>query len=185
MRPSGSSRSFPHWLQLLTLPLLEDFLALALSSTNLLTMFNAMHAGASVNHIHYHSVHSNATTPIETARTVSYGHHLFLADYPASALVYPDETPVSALWKAIDCFQNRGVPFNLIHAGQCTFLIPRNIEHEVVAEFPGGVLAGMELVGKPITTEQAYYETADWSTVRVALQKSTVRAEDIRALLDC
>jgi hypothetical protein len=60
----------------------------------------------------------------------------------------------------------------------------RRANHEVVAEFPGGVLAGMELLGRPITTEEDFYRAADWETIRTALYKSTLRDEEVLAMLE-
>ena len=50
-----------------------------------------------------------------------------------------------------EALQNHHIPLNLISTGARTHLIPRNIDHEWVDEFPDAVLAGMELSGKAIT----------------------------------
>lgn len=179
----GATIAFPHWIQVLTLPLLQDFLELAVSSSNLITFFNSMHAGGSVNHIHYHSVYRERRMPIEEAATVTRGGHLFLRDYPASGLVYPEDMPAEEIWFAVSKLQDRGIPINLIHSGERTILIARNSEHEVVQEFPSGVLAGMELSGRAITTEESFYRFADWATIQTALHKSTLRDEEVLAIV--
>ena len=47
----------------------------------------------------------------------------------------------------------------------------RTRSHE---EFPSGILAGMELAGKPITTEHSSYREAAWATIQAALRESTL-----------
>lgn len=179
----GPAIGFPHWIQILTRPLLEDFLALASRSTGLMTLFNGMHAGASVNHIHYHSVYRMRKMPIEEAPIISKGGRFFLADYPASGLVYGDGLPAQAIWRDVERLQGRKTPFNLIHCEGRTFLIARNVDNEVIGEFPAGVLAGMELAGRPITTDEPFYKAADWASIQAALHKSTLRDEEILAIL--
>jgi diadenosine tetraphosphate (Ap4A) HIT family hydrolase len=180
----GAILAFPHWVQVLTLPLLEDFLQLAASSTDAMMFYNSMHAGGSVNHIHYHSVCRERAMPIESAATASRGGHVFLSDYPACGLVYPAGTPAEHIWVHVEKLQERAIPINLIHSGQRTFLFARDIEHEVVAEFPKGILAGMELAGRPITTDESFYQHASWAMLQTALRKSTLPEEELLEILN-
>lgn len=175
---------FPHWTQTLSPQLLEDFLILASSSTNAIVLFNSLHAGASVNHIHFHSVYCGSQTAIERAATVPIGGRLLLTGYPATALAYPPCAGAETIWKDVAKLQDREVPLNLIHVNSHTYLIPRNIDHEVVEEFPGGILAGMELSGRVFTTEESYYESAAWTTLSAALQKSTLPVDDVLRILE-
>lgn len=184
VQSEGAMAVYPHWVQALTLPLLEDFLALAFSTSNAMTFYNAMHAGGSVNHIHYHSVYRHGARPIEASAAVSRGGRLYLDRYPASGVVYAADATAEQIWGDVATLQARGIPINLIHAGDCTYLIARDIEHEVVAEFPEGILAGMELSGTAITTEQSYYDTAEWETLHLALSKSTVATDRLIELLE-
>jgi hypothetical protein len=180
----AATTALPHWLQVLTLPLLEDFLMLASVSSNSMTYFNSIYAGASVNHIHFQSVQREREMPIEKGTVFQRGGRCFLADYPASGLVYSEDTPVKKIWRDIEKLQARGIPFNLIQAGGRTYLAPRNIEHEMVEEFPGAILAAMEIAGKAITTEESYYQAVDWAKLYTALHKSTLRNEELLRILE-
>jgi hypothetical protein len=175
---------FPHWLQVLTLPLLEDFLWLAAVSSNSMTYFNSLYAGASVNHIHFQSVQREREMPIEKGALYARRGRSFLEDYPASGVVYSRDTPVEQIWRDIDKLQACGVPFNLLQSGGRTYLAPRNIQNEMVAEFPGAILAAMEIAGKAITTEEAYYQRVDWAMLQAALHKSTLRNEELLRILE-
>ncbi|HTF71127.1 MAG TPA: hypothetical protein VK638_51515, partial [Edaphobacter sp.] len=180
----GATTEFPHWLQELTLPLLQDFLVLASMSTNLMTYFNSIHAGASVNHIHFQSVYREKQAAIDKAATLMNRHRYFLKDYPASGLVYMEDTPAETIWHDIGKLQEHGIPFNLIHTGCRIYLVPRNIAYETVAEFPNGVLAAMEISGKAITTEQSFYLEADSAQFQIALRKSTLTIEELLPFLE-
>jgi hypothetical protein len=181
---NAATAAFPHWLQVLTLPLLQDFLMLASVSRNSMIYFNSIYAGASVNHIHFQSVQREREMPIEKGATFLKGGRAFLEDYPASGLVYSHDTPVEKIWRDIEKLQDCRIPFNLIQAGGRTFLAPRNIEHEMVEEFPGAILAAMEVAGKAITTEESYYREVDWPTLQAALHKSTLRNEELLRILE-
>ncbi len=184
VRSSGALTIYPHWVQALSLPLLEDFLTLAVSNVNAMTFYNAMHAGGSVNHIHYHSVFRKGPRPIEAAATVFRHGRLYLDGYPASGVVYTQEATADQIWTDVAVLQKAGIPINLIHSGGRTYLIARDTEQEVVAEFPNGILAGMELSGTAITTEQSYYDTADWTTLHAALSKSTLPTDRLVEILE-
>jgi hypothetical protein len=136
-----------------------------------------------VNHIHFQSVQREGEMPIEKGTTFLRGGRAFLEDYPASGLVYSHDTLAEKIWSDIEKLQDRGIPFNLIQAGGRTFLAPRNIEHEMVEEFPGAILAAMEIAGKAITTEESYYREVDWRTLQAALHKSTLRNEELLLIL--
>ncbi len=184
IRAHGAMLTYPHWIQSLSLPLLEDFLSLAANSTEVMTFYNSMHAGGSVNHIHYHSVHRPGDLPLEQAETISRDGYMFLKGYPASGLVYGEDTAPERMWSHLEKLQSRGIPINLIHCSHRTFLFARNTEHEVVQEFPSGILAGMELAGRPITTEESFYRSANFHVLRTALEKSTLRDEEVLQILE-
>jgi hypothetical protein len=183
VRAEGALIVFPHWPQILTRLLLDDFLVVARSSTNAMTFFNSLHAGASVNHVHFHSVHVKEKMPIQNASTLAIGGHRLLHDYPASGLVFERTAVVDDIWPSIHRMQERQIPFNLICIGNAVYLIPRNIEHELVEEFPEGVIASMELSGKVITTDKEFYERADWESLQSAFKKTTLGIDAILALL--
>lgn len=181
--PLGDSFAYPHSPQVLTFPLLQDFLTLASFHPDVLTYFNGLGAGASVNHIHFQSVCCDGYLPIKHATVRAIGRHYILDDYPVAGIAYPPDTPEDRLWRDIDQLQSLSIPLNLISVGRQTYLISRNSEHEIVDEFPGAVLAGMELSGKLITSHQDFYQRATWSTIQTALQRSTLATEDLLCIL--
>jgi hypothetical protein len=180
----GPANTFPHMPQMLSLPLVQDFLSLARSSKNSITFFNSMHAGASVDHLHFQSVYHAAPTALQQAGTISAGSRILLEAYPASGVVYQTHNSASAIWDDVRKLQNRGIPLNLIHAGGLSYLIPRDPACEMVEEFPNAVLASMELSGTAITTDEAFFRTATWNNIHMALHKSTLRSRDLEAILN-
>lgn len=179
----GIVTSYPHWLQVLTLPLLHDFLSLGTCSFNLITYFNSLHAGASVNHIHFQSVYCDTQPAIAKAAVNSTGGRNLLVDYPACALVYEQGTPAEAIWRDVTQLQQRNVPLNLITVERRTFLFARNMAHARVDEFPDAILAGMELSGKAITSRRDFFQQADRMTIETALRKSTLTSEELLQVL--
>jgi hypothetical protein len=162
---------------------LQDFLALASFSQNVLTFFNGLRAGASVDHIHFQAVCCERPLPIKKATIRAVAGHYILDNYPAAGTVYVPGTPADRIWRDIDRLQSLSIPLNLISAGSHTYLIARNSEHEIVDEFPDAVLAGMELAGKPITSNQGFYQRATWPTIETALQKSTLSTDELLRVL--
>jgi len=65
--------SLPHFPQELTSEFLEDILALFRNSRRAIIFFNSLHAGASVNHIHWQGVYHKQELAIERAAVVSRG----------------------------------------------------------------------------------------------------------------
>jgi hypothetical protein len=174
---------FPHWPQMLTRAYVEDFLALAGANTNTVAFYNSLHAGASVNHIHFHTVCHTDRLAIEESTVADIGGYRVLQEHPAFALVFRIGDPLDQIWPCIEKLQRAAVPFNLICTDERIFLIGRNSEHEVVEEFPAGILASMEIAGKLITTEEDYYAKADRQIVESALRKSTLDRDALLALL--
>jgi hypothetical protein len=170
---NGVNVVLPHLPQRLTREALADFIFLSPAIVNALIFFNAAHAGASAYHLHFQSVTHRGALAIEMApRLATAG--LTMLDYAASALVFEQATTPDRIWPMIDRLQQRSIPFNLIGIGETLYLIPRNPEHEVVDEFPGGVLASMELVGRGITGDRAVYEAMTGETYARALRKTTL-----------
>jgi diadenosine tetraphosphate (Ap4A) HIT family hydrolase len=179
----GAKTAYPHRLQILTRSLVEDFLALGKASSDALTLFNSLHAGASVNHIHFHTVARRGGVPIERASAAAMGPYCVLEDYPAVGLLYQDPIDLDALWRSVDKLQRREVPLNLIYSERRLHLFARDVNNEMIEEFPGGVMACMELSGRLITTEEHFYSRADRELLNRAFRKITLGREALlRAL---
>jgi hypothetical protein len=142
-----------------------------------MTLFNSLHAGASVNHVHFHSVYRRKPFPIENAGVRKVGDYYVLDGYPASGLVFERNRPVDELWPCIARLQERNFPYNLIAGEERIHLIARDPEHEMVEEFPGGVMASMELSGKLITTDEQFYVNVGQQLINSALAKTTLQSE--------
>jgi hypothetical protein len=169
---SGVNSVLPHLEQRLTPPALTDFLFLSRTVANSLLFFNAPHAGATANHLHFQSVTHRGALAIEAA-TRRADAAVPILDYPAASLVF-DDAAASQLWPIVDHLQQAAIPFNLIGIGQRAYLIPRDSNHEVVDEFPGGVLASMELAGCAITGDRAVYDAMTGDAFCRALHKTTL-----------
>jgi hypothetical protein len=175
----GATTVIPHFPQMLTAQFVEDLVLLFRHTTRTIVFFNSLHAGASVNHVHAQAVFHKQRLAIEDAGTIEYKAFSILDGYPAQAICFRTNSEVSTIAACVDRLQARGIPFNLILVGERIFLVPRNPEHEIVAEFPGGVLATMEIAGKIITVDRSAYESADKTQIEDAFQKVTLSARKI------
>jgi len=173
----GTSTVLPHLSQELTLPILEDMLSLFLNSDSMLLFFNSLHAGATVNHMHWQAVFHERELAIETAQTRKAGDGngdwQVLDNYPANGLVFDRGVDPGKLFAAVKALQDKKVPYNLILVGKRICLMPRNKNHEVIPEFPGGAVASMELAGKIIIVDEAAFKAMDSVRLRNVLQKVT------------
>jgi len=175
----GAATVIPHFPQALTREFIEDLLLLFRHSTESVVFFNSLHAGASVNHFHAQAVFRKNPLAIEHARTGDYKGFTILDGYPAEAICFGLDSDVGAIAAAAGRLQAEGVPFNLMMLGERILLVPRNSEHEIVAEFPGGVLATMEIAGKIITVDRSAYDRADMSQIGSAFQKVARSAKQV------
>ncbi len=175
----GSAVAYPHRRQVLDEPLFVDFLELGRASTDMLTLFNSLHAGASVNHIHYHTVACKGGVPLSKASAPSGARRQILEGYPARGLVYEEPIEPRLVWLDVDKLQRQQIPLNLIYTQNRLHLFARNIDHEMIEEFPGGVMACMELSGRLITTEEPFYRNANRDLVHRAFRKTTLGSEDL------
>jgi hypothetical protein len=173
----GSKTALPHFPQRLSREFMTDLVLLARYSAPSIVFFNALHAGASVNHIHAQSVFHGRRLAIEDARTVEYAGFTILDGYPAQALCFRLDAEAGALALAIDRLQEGGIPFNLMLLGEQGILFPRNLEHEIVPEFPGGVLSAMELAGRLITGDRKAYEHTGAAEIDSGFAKTTLSAK--------
>ena len=174
-----SAPAIPHLPQLMTREILEDAIALFQNLAGTILFFNSLHAGASVNHIHFQAVYHKDTLPIEVAETSHFKGYKILNDYPAQGIVFKIDDEAEFIFKSIAELQNSGIPFNLIMLGKRIVVIPRNIDHEIVEEFPGGMLASMEMSGKLITVDALAYEQINADRIYQALTKATLAPQPI------
>lgn len=172
-------RKYPHRPQWMTLADLEDLFWFQELNPDQLGFFNSIHAGATVDHIHAQSVYHGEQLAIEKASTNRHGEVMILGeDYPARGLVFDrHEAPVN-VYKYVDRLQRRGIPFNLIVTGEKIFLIPRDRYHEVLAQFPTGVLASMEMAGKAITDDERVFACVTLEEIVNALRLTTLKNLD-------
>jgi hypothetical protein len=175
----GAATVIPHFPQLLTREFVEDLLLLFGQTTEAIVFFNSLHAGASVNHIHAQVVFHKQRLAIEDARTIAYKGFTILDGYPAEAICFGSDSDISAIAAAVGRLHAEGIPFNLIMLGRRVLLVPRNPEHEIVEEFPGGVLATMEIAGKIITVDRSAYDRTDATQIGSAFQKVTHSAKQV------
>lgn len=168
----------PHLPQAITPDFLEDAVVLFRNSRRAIILFNSLHAGASVDHLHFQGVYHKQELAIERALFSDEPVSL-LDDFLFEVLAFSQESEANEIFPWIDRFQSRGIPFNLIMVGERIYLIPRNPDHEVVEEFPSGAIASMELAGKMITSDYQLYENMDDGRLRRALKKTTLSRETI------
>lgn len=177
----GSTTVLPHFAQSLSPETAEDLTGLLRRSDRTVVFFNGLHAGATVNHLHVQAIFCRHPLAIEQAPTVSYRGFSLLEGYPAEALCFSVDTQAEEIIRFIGRMERMKIPFNLIGTGQRIFILPRNIEHEVVAEFPGGVLGSMELAGKIVTADREVYHSIDTARIERGFKKTTL---PIRELID-
>jgi hypothetical protein len=177
--PGGAASSLPHLPQALARELVEDLVLLFERSQGTILFFNSLHAGASVNHAHAQAVVHRRTLPIERALTVEYKGFALLEGYPARGIAFAQDREIGAVVRAVERLQQSDIPFNLMFVGKRIFLVPRAAEHEIVSEFPSGVLATMEIAGKIIAPDRRTYESAELGQIESAFRKTTIDAESL------
>ena len=167
-----------HYPQQLSLAFLSDAIALYQQLDNMLLFFNSLHSGASVNHIHFQAIAHSTPLPVETWPLIQTSRsYAILKDYPANVMAFGCSVSPDNLFRYIDRFQQNGTPFNLMFAGSQILLIPRNIEHEIVSEFPGNGIAALGMCGKIITVDRHAYETANKRRITSAFEKMTILSD--------
>jgi hypothetical protein len=171
---SASDQYLPHFPQRLNWALVDDSIRLFRSIKHTMVFFNSLHAGASVNHIHFQAISHTHTLPVESSLLVEKGDYALLKDYPAQGIVFALDTPSHIIFEWVDQFQLQNIPFNLMLVGQRIILIPRNINHEIVSEFPGNGLAALGMCGRIITVDRAAYINTNADAIRRALRKMTL-----------
>jgi hypothetical protein len=149
-----------------------------------MVFFNSRHAGATQDHFHLQALLHASQLPIQKAEQKSCegGPVRYVgAPYPINALVYLLEDKERCC-ESILKLQARGVPFNLIFLKGRLFLVPRDINNEIVCEFPN-VLGSMEVSGKFIISGREAFEKASEERIRTALGRTGLAIDDIAAML--
>lgn len=177
----GSNAVLPHWPQSLSSRRVAELIELFRRAPGIIIFFNSLHAGASVNHLHAQSLFHRRRLAIEDAESIEYEGFTILDGYPARAFCFASDCDVGAVATTLIRLQGQGTPFNLMMLGQRIVVVPRNPEHEVVAEFPGGVLATMEAAGHIFTADRSAFERIGQKELFSAFGKATL---DVRRVID-
>ncbi len=176
--PTTATGDMPHLLQRLTPPLIEDAVQLFSQLSDTILFFNALHAGASVNHIHFQAVYHQQPLPIETAPTTDYKGYRLLDSYPAQAVVF-SLTQTAQLIDYIEKLQRSETPFNLAMLSDRLLVIARDGDQAIVPEFPGDGLAALGMCGAIATVNRRAFETADAAMIKSVFQKMVIPASSI------
>lgn len=175
-RTFNTRLTLPHYLQTLDRAVIEDLFLLHDKSKNFVLLFNSLHAGASVNHLHVHTVYRKHPLAIENQRATACGRFHVLDAYPAEGFMFQGIQSVELVSEYAMRLQESGIPFNLIWVDKRFFLVPRNMEHEVTEEFPFDTLSAMDICGKIVTTDRATYDSLSKERIEAALRKCTIAA---------
>jgi len=169
----------PHLLQRLTPELIEDAVALFGQLSHSILFFNSLHAGASVNHIHFQAVSHQQPLPVESALLINYKGYQLLDGYPAQAAVFDDKRQTAELVDYIEKLQQSDIPFNLAMVSDRIFVIARNGDNAIVSEFPGDGLAALGMCGAIATVDRHAYDTVNAALIESAFQKMVIPASQI------
>ncbi|MBI2448543.1 hypothetical protein HYV44_03250 [Candidatus Microgenomates bacterium] len=172
--PDGVTTTFPHRPQGLTRASIEDFLEISQSRKDLVTFFNSLHGGASVNHLHFQSVYSDHKMAVELAALVKWEKYTLVDGYFAPALFFALDSDIEKIWEPIEKIQQAGIPYDLIALSSGTYLFIRNINHEIVEEFPGRGLGGINFAGLIITADKKDFTRVTEQVIRSAFAKATI-----------
>jgi len=178
--------------QELTFGDVKDGVTIARVSRNLITLYNSPHAGATVNHIHLQCVYNEERLAVENAdfeQKKSFdGVDVYVSrDYHAKVLMFEGEDEhrfSETVFAFVHSLQETGIPFNLVFIGDKAYLFPRDIDGEVVEEFPANILASMELCGKFILHDRETHDQTDMARIRSAFAKINLSDEKIEALIE-
>lgn len=83
--------------------------------------YNSLGAGASVNHLHFHTYIQITPLPVFSQ---AFGHNGGKLPYPASCLVLNSATEA---WKIIETLQKNNMPYNLLFKNKKIYCLPRKI----------------------------------------------------------
>ena len=169
----------PHLLQRLTPELIEDTVALFGQLSGSILFFNALHAGASVNHIHFQAIAHKHPLPVESVPLITYKGYQLLDGYPAQAAVFNAKEQTAELIAYVERLQQADIPFNLTMVADRIFVTARDGDHAIVSEFPGDGLAALGMCGAIATVDQNAYDTVRASLIVCAFKKMVIPASQV------
>jgi len=176
------STTFPHLDQLVDPGLINDILDLARGLREWIMIFNSMHAGATVRHLHLQALKFSEPLPVKGASTIERSGCRLLDNFPARGMVF-DQAERSKLIQTALALQSRWVPFNLLAHGQKVFLSARNPEQEIIDLFPFTRFAAMEMAGVIYVSNQEAFDAATNDTITAALRRTTLTPEQLLKVL--
>lgn len=178
LRAHGASERLPHLPQRLSSSLLADLLELSSRLPDLVLLFNSLGAGASVNHIHAQAVCRASPLAIERAATRRYRGYWIVEDYPAKAVCFTREDDAE-IDRVVSMLQEESRPYNIVICHGRIFVIPRNADHEIVAELPGDAMAGIDFVGRLSVLYRDTFDRLDEECVARAFSKTIASVTEL------
>ncbi|MBT9316083.1 GDP-D-glucose phosphorylase 1 family protein [Leptothoe spongobia] len=169
----------PHSPQQLSFESLDDAIQIFNQLTQTILFFNTLHAGASVNHIHLQALYHRYPLPIESATVIDYKGYRLLDNYPIQAIVFSTQTPATEIFACVDRLQRETIPFNLIMVKDHILVVVRNIDHEIVSEFPGDGFAALGMCGVITTVDRNAYDTVTVAMIESTFAKMVVPAQQV------
>lgn len=170
---------------------IQDMVSLMQNSENLLITYNSLHAGASINHIHFQCIHHEAQLCIEKLETIfikeAQGVNVSrLKNYSIQILVFKKtESPniAEVIFSFVDLLQHKKIPFNILLEKDKVYVIPRNKNAEVVKEFPNQVLGALDMGGRLIITDRTTYTRITNKKIENAFKEITLSLSEIENLI--
>ena len=176
--PTGASANLlPHSPQELSFEILDDAITIFSQLTQTILFFNTLHAGASINHIHLQALYHRYPLPIESADIVDYRGYCLLDNYPVQAIVFSTQTPVKEIFACVDQLQQEDIPFNLIMVKEQILIVVRDIDNEIVSEFPGDGFAALGMCGVITTVDRNAYDTITVEMIESTFSKMVIPAQ--------
>lgn len=184
VRVRGNTLVLPHFPQRITEDFLCDGITLFKNSRGLIFFFNSIHAGASVNHFHFQAVSTRGRRfAIQNVKVPSGSKAHIFDNYPVNGIAFSLSSSNGSLFRCIERLNEKEIPHNLIMLDETAYLIPRNLDHEIVSEFPYGVLASMEMAGKFIISDERNFEETDRKRIDSALAKISLDENELKSLI--
>lgn len=173
----------PHLPQVLTLAFLHDAIALFRQLDRTIVFFNGLGAGASVNHIHIQSAFHAHPVAIQQAPLKPLPGVTVLADYLTPGLVFAADASASEVFGWVQRLQHQGIPHSLVMVGDRIVLFPRDINHEVVTEFPTDRPGAPAFWGKLLTADHATFKRVTPEQLRRAFSKMGLNSDQFASLV--
>ncbi len=176
--------------QLITETDMKAVIDISNRSKNISVLYNSLHAGASVNHIHFHLVYHRERFALEKTRfgqrdkvgsvgiysSIDYGLKVIMLDGK-------DIEEVSTIaFNLINRLQQDSIPYNLMIVDGKIYIMPRNIKHEVVEEFPRSV-GIREFYGKFVGYTKEDFDYITEEKILSAFKKMSLTEQEIAGLI--